>query len=98
MKRGGKKADAADQRELLDRLRIDRSDDDDDDEGGGRWWIVLFMFVCVAGAAGLIYVYWWPKPPSDTSVADTTRDSFSFRLHHRAAARNGVGRNHGPRF
>ena len=72
MKRGGKKADAADQRELLDRLRIDRSDDDDDDEGGGRWWIVLFMFVCVAGAAGLIYVYWWPKPPSDTMVADTT--------------------------
>ncbi len=67
--RGGKSADA-DKRELLDRLRIDRSDDDDyEDERGGRWWIVLFMFICAAGAAAFVYFYWWPRP-HDATVAD----------------------------
>ena len=70
MIRAGNKADAADQRELLDRLRIDRSDDDEDGEGGGRWWIVLFMFVCAAGAAAFVYFVWWPKPANDTTIAD----------------------------
>ena len=70
MKRGGNKADGPDQRELLDRLRIDRSDDNDDREGGGRWWIVLFMFVCAVGAAAVVYFFWWPKPATDATIAD----------------------------
>ena len=63
------KGAGADKRELLDRLRIDRSDDDDENEGGRRWWIVLFMFVCVAAAAAFIYFIWWPRSP-DATIAD----------------------------
>lgn len=63
--------DGSGQRELLDRLRIDR--DEDDEEGGGRWLIVAFIFVCVLLVAGALYMFWPLKSDGETTVADTSQ-------------------------
>ena len=63
-------ADGSDQRELLDRLRIDR--DEDDEEGGGRWLIVTFVLVCVLVVAGAFYMFWPLKSDNETTVAEST--------------------------
>ncbi|MBL9095451.1 MAG: efflux RND transporter periplasmic adaptor subunit [Alphaproteobacteria bacterium] len=67
------------QRELLDRLKINR-DEEEDESGGNRWLIVGFMAACALVAVGAIY-FFWPKseeqlaaaepPPATTGTAAT---------------------------
>lgn len=69
------------QREMLDRLRINRDDDDDEEGGGRRWLIVGFMTIVAFLALAAIYSF-WPKgeepvaaaepPPSTTTGAAAT--------------------------
>jgi len=54
------------QRELLDRLRIDR--DEDDEDGGGRWMIIGLGAACVLAVFAAIYVF-WPSQAADETVA-----------------------------
>lgn len=54
------------QRELLDRLRINR--DEDDEDGGGRWMIIGFGAACVLLVFAAIYVF-WPSSAADETVA-----------------------------
>ncbi len=62
--------DGSGQRELLDRLHIDR--DEDEEEGGGRWLIVGFVLVCVLLVAGALYMFWPLKSGDETTVASDT--------------------------
>ena len=56
------------QREMLDRLRINR--DEDDEEGGGtKWLIVGFVAIAAMVATALIYAF-WPKGEVQTAVAE----------------------------
>jgi HlyD family secretion protein len=55
------------QRELLDRLRINR-DDDDDEDGGNGWMIIGIGAVCVMLVVGAIYVF-WPSQAAEETVA-----------------------------
>jgi RND family efflux transporter MFP subunit len=55
------------QRELLDRLRINR-DDEDDEDGGGRWMIIGFGAACVLVVFAAIYVF-WPSQAAEETVA-----------------------------
>lgn len=64
-------ADGPGQKELLDRLKINR-DEDDEDEGGSRWLIVGFVTVCVLLAAGAIYTFW---PKGEEQAAETASSS-----------------------
>ena len=61
-------SDGPGQRELLDRLKINR-DDEDEEDGGNRWLIVGFVTVCVLVAAGAIYTFWPVKTGDDAMVA-----------------------------
>lgn len=71
-----------DQRELLDRLKIDRADEDEDHSG--RWLIIGFGALCVLLVAGVLFLF-WPvgsagtdasnadaPPASETPAATTT--------------------------
>jgi HlyD family secretion protein len=58
------------QRELLDRLRINR--DEDDDDGGGRWMIISLGAACVLVVLGAIYVLWPSSATEDTVAAAET--------------------------
>lgn len=55
------------QRELLDRLRINR-DDEDDEDGGNRWMIIGFGAVCVMLVVAAIYVF-WPSQAAEEAIA-----------------------------
>ncbi|MCE9521934.1 MAG: efflux RND transporter periplasmic adaptor subunit [Alphaproteobacteria bacterium] len=57
------------QRELLDRLRINR-DEEEDEGGGNRWLIVGVAMACALVAAGAIYLF-WPKGTDSAAVAET---------------------------
>ena len=60
------------QRELLDRLRINRDEEEDESGGGNRWLIVALVTACVLIAALAIYSF-WPKADAPQEVAaDTT--------------------------
>jgi RND family efflux transporter MFP subunit len=59
------------QRELLDRLRINR-DDEDDEDGGNRWMIIGFGAVCVMLVVAAIYVFWPSKAAEETVAAAGT--------------------------
>jgi RND family efflux transporter MFP subunit len=56
------------QRELLDRLKINR-DEEEDEGGGNRWLIVGFVTACVVIAAGAIY-FFWPKGEEQVAAAE----------------------------
>ncbi|MFM9862192.1 MAG: efflux RND transporter periplasmic adaptor subunit [Micropepsaceae bacterium] len=56
------------QREMLDRLRINR-DEDDDEGGGNRWLIIALASACVVIAALAIYSF-WPKAAEQTVAAE----------------------------
>ena len=58
------------QRELLDRLRINR-DEDDEEGGGNRWLIVGFVTACALIAAGAIY-FFWPKGEEQVATPEPT--------------------------
>ena len=53
------------QRDLLDRLRIDR--DEEDEDNGGRWLIAVFVLVCALLGAGALYVFWPAGQDPDTA-------------------------------
>jgi RND family efflux transporter MFP subunit len=57
------------QRELLDRLRINR-DEDDEEGGGNRWLIVGFVTACVLVAVLAIYSF-WPRGEAETASTET---------------------------
>jgi HlyD family secretion protein len=57
------------QRELLDRLRINRDEEEDESGGGKRWLIVGFMAVCALLAVGAIYAF-WPKGEAQVAAAE----------------------------
>ncbi len=56
------------QRELLDRLKINR-DEEEDEGGGNRWLIVGFMAACALVAVGAIY-FFWPKGEEQVAAAE----------------------------
>ena len=56
------------QRELLDRLKINR-DEEEDESGGNRWLIVGFMAACALVAVGAIY-FFWPKSEEQMAAAE----------------------------
>ncbi len=56
------------QRELLDRLKINR-DEEEDESGGNRWLIVGFVTACALIAAGAIYAF-WPKSEEQVATAE----------------------------
>ena len=56
------------QREMLDRLRINR-DEDDDEGGGNRWLIIALVAACLVIAALAIYSF-WPKAAEQTAAAE----------------------------
>jgi len=58
------------QRELLDRLRINR--DEDDEDSGGRWMIIGFGAVCVMLVVAAIYVFWPSRAAEETVAAAET--------------------------
>ena len=57
------------QRELLDRLRINRDEEEDESGGGKRWLIIGFMALCALLAAGAIYSF-WPKGEEQVAAAE----------------------------
>jgi RND family efflux transporter MFP subunit len=61
------------QRELLDRLKINR-DEEEDESGGNRWLIVGFVTACALIAAGAIYVF-WPKGEEQVATAEPAPSS-----------------------
>lgn len=56
------------QRELLDRLKINR-DEEEDESGGNRWLIVGFMAACALVAVGAIY-FFWSKSEEQVAAAE----------------------------
>jgi RND family efflux transporter MFP subunit len=58
------------QREMLDRLRINRDEDDEENGGGKRWLIVALVTACVLLAALAIYSV-WPKGEEQTAATET---------------------------
>lgn len=56
------------QRELLDRLKINR-DEEEDEGGGNRWLMVGFVTACAVIAAGAIY-FFWPKGEEPVAAAE----------------------------
>src|SRR5262245_41126260 len=56
------------QRELLDRLRINR-DDDDDEDGPNRWLIIGGGAIGVLLVVFAIYAFWPSSPVADDAVA-----------------------------
>lgn len=56
------------QREMLDRLRINR-DEEEDEGGGNRWLIVALASACVVIAALAIYSF-WPKAEEQVAAAE----------------------------
>lgn len=56
------------QREMLDRLRINR-DEEEDEGGGNRWLIVALASACVVIAALAIYSF-WPKAEQPVAAAE----------------------------
>jgi HlyD family secretion protein len=64
----GRMADG--QRELLDRLRINR-DDEDDDDGSKRWLIIGGGAVCVLLVAVAMFAFWPSSSNDDVAVAET---------------------------
>ncbi|MEQ1865888.1 MAG: efflux RND transporter periplasmic adaptor subunit [Micropepsaceae bacterium] len=67
-------SDGPGQRELLDRLKINR-DDEDEEDGGNRWLIVGFVTACVLLAAGAIYTLWPVQAEPESASADTSTDA-----------------------
>lgn len=63
------------QRELLDRLRINRDEEDEDTGSGKRWLIVGFVTVCALIAALAIYSFWPSGEAPQTAAADTPASS-----------------------
>ena len=59
------------QRELLDRLRINRDDEDEETGGGKRWLIVGFVTFCALVAAAAIYSFWPSGEAPQTATTDT---------------------------
>jgi RND family efflux transporter MFP subunit len=57
-----------DQRELLDRLKIDRADEDEDN--GGRWLIIGFGALCVLLLAGVLFLFWPVGSPGTDASND----------------------------
>lgn len=62
---------AESQRELLDRLRINRDEEDEDTGGGKRWLIVGFVTFCALVAAIAIYSFWPAAEEPQTASTDT---------------------------
>ncbi|MFM9864417.1 MAG: biotin/lipoyl-binding protein, partial [Micropepsaceae bacterium] len=56
------------QREMLDRLRINR-DEDDDEGGGNRWLIIALASACVVIAALAVFSF-WPKGEEQTAATE----------------------------
>lgn len=56
------------QREMLDRLRINR-DEEEDEGGGNRWLIIALASACVVIAALAIYSF-WPKAEKQVAAAE----------------------------
>ena len=54
------------QREMLDRLRINR-DEDEEESGSNRWLIIALVAACLVIAAGAIYSF-WPKTEEQTAA------------------------------
>ena len=63
---------AESQRELLDRLRINRDEEDEDTGGGKRWLIVGFVTFCALVAAIAIYSF-WPSAEAPQTAATSRR-------------------------
>ena len=62
---------AESQRELLDRLRINRDEEYEDTGGGKRWLIVGFVTFCALVAAIAIYSFWPAAEEPQTASTDT---------------------------
>lgn len=62
------------QREMLDRLRINRDDEDDESDGGKRWLIVGLVTACALVAALAIYSF-WPKGEAQVATAESAPTS-----------------------
>lgn len=64
------------QRELLDRLRINR-DEEDDEDNGGRWLVYTLVTVCAVLAAGALFVFWPKGAEPEAAAPDATATATS---------------------
>jgi RND family efflux transporter MFP subunit len=58
------------QKELLDRLKINRDEEEDDEGGGKRWLIAGLVTVCALLGVLALYTF-WPKGEAQTAAAET---------------------------
>ncbi len=65
--------DGPGQKELLNRLKINR-EEEDEDSGSNRWLIIGFVGICALFATGALYAF-WPKGEAQTAAAETPAPS-----------------------